>query len=90
MNNEFAYQITAEPAYESPKAFGYDVVIREEATDQQKKIRVFLPKSQIRDGHFQAWLAMAKLNQAVESWTGRDHVPGACFAIYGLTKEPIM
>ena len=86
----FDRKITAPVAWESEKALGFDVVLAEESTDRVKKIRVFLPKSQMQDGHATAWIIEKKIEQHVREWGGSSSSRGACFTIEGLTEQPII
>ncbi len=84
------HKIIADPTWESPKSFGYDVTIAEEITDQTKKIRVFIPKSQIDDEScFPFWLGKKILERQIEDWTQGKQTHGAFFTIEGLTETPL-
>lgn len=86
---KFNYKIVAPVTFESERALGFDVVLVEEHSAQRKEVRVFIPKSQIRDNHMSDWIARKKIQQHVMEWTNDSPPSSGCFYLEGLCPEPL-
>ena len=56
------------PEWESERAIGIDVVIRFFGTNAEKKQRVFIPKSQVKNGCAPRWLVHAKVDELAKTY----------------------
>lgn len=71
------------PARETDKALCFEATAVCEATDQERRVTVWLPKSQIKNGQASAWIIEQKAADIRERFNYRGTL-----AIYGVTDAP--